>query len=77
MAVLLQSQNILYLIAAMLFVFGIKGMTHPRTAVKGNLLGLAGMLLAMVVVLIDWEAVSPGWHWWVAGIVVGGCRNRP
>ncbi len=72
MAFLLQSQNILYLIAAMLFVFGIKGMTHPRTAVKGNLLGLAGMLLAMAVVLIDWEAVSPGWHWWVAGIVVGG-----
>ena len=71
MQFLLESQNILYLIASVLFVFGIKGMTHPRTAVRGNLIGLAGMLLAMAVVLIDWDHVQPGWHWWVAGLVVG------
>lgn len=71
MEFLLQSRNILYLIAAVLFIFGIKGLTHPRTAVRGNLLGLAGMLLAMAVTLLDWDMMMPGWYWWVGGIVVG------
>ena len=43
--------NVGYLVAAVLFILGIKGMTHPRTAVRGNLLGAAGMLLAVVVTL--------------------------
>jgi NAD(P) transhydrogenase subunit beta len=69
---LLELRNILYLVAATLFVFGIKGMTHPRTAVRGNLLGFAGMVLAMIVTLFNWETLSQGWYWWVGGIVVGG-----
>ncbi|MCP3904579.1 MAG: NAD(P)(+) transhydrogenase (Re/Si-specific) subunit beta [Planctomycetes bacterium] len=71
MEFLLQSRNILYVIAAILFILGIKGMTHPRTAVRGNMLGFAGMTLAIVVTIIDWGAISPAWYWWVAGIVVG------
>ena len=47
MEFLLNSRNILYVIAAVLFIFGIKGMTHPRTAVRGNMLGFAGMMMAM------------------------------
>jgi NAD(P) transhydrogenase subunit beta len=58
-----------YLVAAVLFILGIKGMTHPRTAVRGNLLGSLGMLLAVLVTLIAFKVVSL----WVilAGIVVG------
>jgi NAD(P) transhydrogenase subunit beta len=44
--------NLGYLVGAVLFIFGIKGMTHPRTAVRGNLLGAMGMLLAVVVTLL-------------------------
>ena len=40
-----------YLLASVLFIFGIKGLTHPRTAVRGNLLGATGMLLAVVATL--------------------------
>lgn len=40
--------NMVYLLAAVLFIVGIKGMTHPRTAVRGNLIGALGMLLAVV-----------------------------
>ncbi|MCH7547114.1 MAG: NAD(P)(+) transhydrogenase (Re/Si-specific) subunit beta [Planctomycetes bacterium] len=71
MEFLLDSRNILYLIAAILFIRGIQGLTHPRTAVRGNLLGLAGMLMAMAVTLLDWDMMMPGWYWWVGGIVVG------
>ncbi len=41
--------NIFYLVAAALFIFGLKKMAHPRTAVRGNLLGAAAMTLAILV----------------------------
>jgi proton-translocating NAD(P)+ transhydrogenase subunit beta len=61
--------NLVYLIAAVLFIFGIKGMTHPRTAVRGNLLGALGMLLA-VLVTISQLNVMPIWLALV-GIAIG------
>ena len=50
--------NIYYLLAAVLFIFGLKGLTHPRTAVRGNLLAALGMLLAIVVTLLDQRIIS-------------------
>ncbi|MFZ5430251.1 MAG: NAD(P)(+) transhydrogenase (Re/Si-specific) subunit beta [Bacteroidota bacterium] len=41
-----------YLIAALLFVFGLKRLSHPETARKGNLWAAGGMLLAMVTTAI-------------------------
>ena len=38
--------NLIYLIAAGLFIFDLKWMSHPRTAVRGNYAGMLGMLLA-------------------------------
>jgi len=62
--------NIAYLVAASLFIFGLKGLTHPRTAVRGNRLGALGMLLAVVITLLDQSIVGYGII--LAGIVVGG-----
>ena len=42
--------DVLYLVASILFILGIKSMTHPRTAVRGNMLGASGMLVATIVV---------------------------
>ncbi len=61
--------NIAYLIAACLFIFGLKGLSHPRTAVRGNLLGAIGMLLAIVVTLLNKQIVS--YEVIFAGIIVG------
>jgi H+-translocating NAD(P) transhydrogenase subunit beta len=59
-----------YLVAAILFILGIKGMTHPRTAVRGNLLGSVGMLIAVVVTV----AVTHVQPWvWIGGMIVGAC----
>ncbi len=41
-----------YVLASALFIFGLKMMSHPRTAVRGNLLGSLGMLIAIVATLI-------------------------
>ncbi|MCH7872005.1 MAG: NAD(P)(+) transhydrogenase (Re/Si-specific) subunit beta [Planctomycetes bacterium] len=57
-----------YLLSAVLFVFGIKMLSSPRSARRGNLVASLGMLLAIVVTLIDVEA----WGVLIAGLVVGG-----
>lgn len=61
--------NLVYLLASVLFIFGIKGLTHPRTAVRGNLLSACGMLLAVVVTLLANEIVALPVI--IAGLVVG------
>lgn len=58
-----------YLVAAVLFIFGLKGLTHPRTAVRGNLLGSCGMLLAIVITLTDQGIV--GFEVILIGLVIG------
>ncbi len=62
--------NLAYLVAAVLFILGLKGLSHPRTAVRGNLTGALGMLIAVVVTLLDRNIVS--YEIILAGIVVGG-----
>ncbi len=62
--------NLVYLLASVLFIFGLKGLSHPRTAVRGNLTGAAGMLLAIVVTLLHQQIVGYGVI--IAGILVGG-----
>ncbi len=62
---------LLYMVAAVLFVFGLKMLSSPRTARRGNVVAAVGMLLAVVVTLPD---VVPGGltiGTILAGIVVG------
>jgi proton-translocating NAD(P)+ transhydrogenase subunit beta len=61
--------NLVYLIAAVFFILAFKGLAHPRTAVRGNLIGAIGMLLAVVVTLFDRHIVSFGAI--LGGIVLG------
>ena len=61
--------NLAYLLASVLFIFGLKGLAHPRTAVRGNLLGALGMLLAIVAVL--WSSHIVHWVWIIIGLLIG------
>ncbi len=61
--------NITYLVASVLFILGIKGLTHPRTAVRGNLLSALGMLLAVLATLVGQEIL--GFWAILAGLLVG------
>jgi H+-translocating NAD(P) transhydrogenase subunit beta len=42
---------LLYLIASVLFILALKGLSHPRSARRGNLFGIIGMTLAVVTTL--------------------------
>ncbi|MFP4567125.1 MAG: NAD(P)(+) transhydrogenase (Re/Si-specific) subunit beta, partial [Spirochaetaceae bacterium] len=61
--------NLAYLVAAVLFIFGLKGLTHPKSAVRGNLMGAVGMLIAIVVTLLNEQILSYGLI--VTGLLVG------
>jgi len=59
-----------YLVAGVLFIQGLRDMTHPRTATRGNMISSGGMFLAVVVTVLWFEILSPlilG-----AGLLVGG-----
>jgi len=61
---------LLYLLSAVLFIFGIKGLTKVRTARRGNLLAAGAMLLAILATLVDLGTID--YRWILAGLVVGG-----
>ncbi|MFQ5463076.1 MAG: NAD(P)(+) transhydrogenase (Re/Si-specific) subunit beta [Phycisphaerae bacterium] len=63
------AQNAAYLVASVLFILGLKGLTHPRSAVRGNITGSVAMLIAVVATLAFGGIVS--WGWIVAGMIVG------
>ncbi len=61
--------NLAYVVAAILFINGLKGLTHPRTAVRGNLTSAWGMLVAVLATLIDGGLA---FQWILLGAVIGG-----
>lgn len=62
--------NLAYIVAAILFVFGIKMLGRADTARRGNKLSSLGMLLAVVVTLFDQHIIR--YELIIAGIVLGG-----
>lgn len=60
--------NLTYLAAAILFVFGLKMLSSPATARKGNMLSAVGMLLGIVVTLLN-EDID--YKWIAVGMAVG------
>jgi H+-translocating NAD(P) transhydrogenase subunit beta len=44
---------LLYLAAAVCFILALKGLSSPRTARRGNLIGAGGALLAVVTVFLS------------------------
>jgi NAD(P) transhydrogenase subunit beta len=59
-----QIVNIIYVVAAVLFILDLKMLAHPRTAVRGNKAGILGMALAIAATLLserfDWRYILMG-----------------
>src|SRR6266446_1896542 len=58
-----------YLLASILFILGLKGLSHPETAKRGMHLAEFGMLMAIIGTLMHFEIVS--YTWIIAGLLVG------
>jgi NAD(P) transhydrogenase subunit beta len=62
--------NLLYLITIVTFILALRFLSHPATARRGNQIGAAGMLVAIIVTFAQNEVAS---YWEIAvGMVVGG-----
>ena len=58
-----------YLAASILFILGLKGLSHPETARRGMIFAEIGMFLAIVGTLLHREIVS--YEWIIAGLIIG------
>lgn len=62
--------NLAYVAAAGLFIIGLKLLSHPSSARKGNAVSAIGMLVAVVVTLLDHQIIA--YHWILTGFFAGG-----
>ena len=61
--------NLFYVASAALFIFGLKQLSSPATAVRGNMLSSFAMLIAIVVTLTG-NNILP-WEWIIISIAIG------
>ena len=67
--------GVLYIVSVALFVYGLMGLTGPKTAVRGNRIAAVGMAIALIATLL-----LPGignWGLIVLGIVIGTAVGIP
>ena len=50
--------SILYLFSALLFIFSLRGLSHPESSRVGNILGITGMVIAIVTTLMFKNVLS-------------------
>ena len=58
-----------YLLASVLFILGLKGLSHPETAKRGMHLAEFGMLMAIIGTLMHHEIIT--YTWIISGLAVG------
>jgi H+-translocating NAD(P) transhydrogenase subunit beta len=58
-----------YLLASILFILGLKGLSHPESAKRGMHLAEFGMLMAIIGTLLHLEIVT--YTWIIIGLVLG------
>jgi H+-translocating NAD(P) transhydrogenase subunit beta len=81
-AVFLQSSNFidaLYIVAFSLFIYGMSGLTGPRTAVRGNKIAAVGMAIAVIATLLTPHVLSGSSTPWLMalGLVIGAAIGIP
>lgn len=61
--------SLAYLIASVLFIFGLKGLSSPASARSGNLSGIAGMVIAIIATILDPKI--EGYTLIIIGVLIG------
>lgn len=64
--------NLFYLVGAILFVWGLRGLASPDTARRGNILAATGMSLAIIATMIMPLGEVDNNYFWIAGGMIGG-----
>src|SRR5437868_5086391 len=61
----------LYIVSAVLFILGLKGLSSPKWARRGMFLAEFGMAVAIIGTLFDTRIQAWGYAWIVVGLVIG------
>jgi NAD(P) transhydrogenase subunit beta len=70
--------DVLYIVAFALFIYGLMGLTGPKTAVRGNWIAAIGMGIAVVATLIKIrDTASINWILIIAGLALGVILGVP
>src|SRR5947209_7274129 len=69
--------TIIYLISSVTFIIGLKMLSHPETARKGNLVAATGMTLAILGTIFIYQDKYTGqrlhnYGWIFSGLLIGG-----
>src|ERR671925_1631794 len=67
--------NVLYIVAFVLFIVGLRMLRGPRTAVRGNLVAATGMAVAVIATLLD-DRIGD-WPLIVLGVAIGTAVGIP
>ena len=59
-----------YLISAIFFILALKGLSHPESARNGNIMGIIGMIIAVLTTLFNPNVLS--YKMIVIGLLIGG-----
>jgi H+-translocating NAD(P) transhydrogenase subunit beta len=69
------SEALGYLVAAVCFILALKGLSSPKTARRGNLIGAAGAIIAVITVFLSSRLENIPWI--LAAIVIGSAIAAP
>ena len=61
-----------YLVAAVLFILALRGLSNPTSSRQGNAFGMAGMAIAVLATLLRSGMSGSGYVLIFAGIIIGG-----
>src|SRR6476659_5920187 len=67
---------VLYIVAFSMFIYGLMGLTGPKTAVRGNWIAAAGMAIAVIATLIAIRHTQ-NWPLIIAGLLLGVALGVP
>ncbi len=62
--------SLAYLVASVLFILALRGLSHPETAQRGLSFGMVGMAIAVITALFAPQVA--GWGWIIIGVAIGG-----
>ena len=61
--------NLFYILAAVLFILGLKRLGHPKTARGGNIIASIGMLIAIIATLVAFDVLD--YKLIAIGVIIG------
>ena len=63
---------IFYLVSGVLFILALRGLSSPETSRQGNLFGIIGMIIAIVVTFLSVDNFTVGFLYVISFLLVGG-----